>query len=129
MVKSSKVKLIVILFFLFIIYFFLNEVLNFSIPCLFHELTGLYCPGCGITRLFFSLLKFDFYQAFRYNPLIFILIILCLIYWIIKILLKKLKGIDITTPNYIYYCLLVVVILFGILRNIPMFDYLAPYIL
>ena len=129
MVKSSKVKLIVILFFLFIIYFFLNEVLNFSIPCLFHELTGLYCPGCGITRLFFSLLKFDFYQAFRYNPLIFLLIILCLIYWIIKILLKKLKWIDITIPNYIYYCLLVVVILFGILRNIPMFDYLAPYIL
>ena len=39
---------------------------NIGIPCIFHELTGFYCPGCGLTRAIASIVKLDFYQAFRY---------------------------------------------------------------
>ena len=42
------------------------------IPCLFYELTELQCPGCGITRMFVSLAKFDISSAFSYNPAVFI---------------------------------------------------------
>lgn len=119
-------KLILILISFLIIYFILNELLDVGIPCLFYEITGYYCPGCGITRLLFSLLKLDFYQAFRYNPLIFILIIITGIYWLVKFILKKFMNISIEIPNYVYYILLVIVIIFGILRNIPMFDFLSP---
>lgn len=126
MIKHSKMKLILILISFLIIYFILSELLDVGIPCLFYEITGYYCPGCGITRLLFSLLKLDFYQAFRYNPLIFILIIITGIYWLVKFILKKFMNISIEIPNYVYYILLVIVIIFGILRNIPMFDFLSP---
>lgn len=126
MIKYSKMKLILILISFLIIYFILSELLDVGIPCLFYEITGYYCPGCGITRLLFSLLKLDFYQAFRYNPLIFILIIITGIYWLVKFILKKFINISIAIPNYVYYILLIIVIIFGILRNIPMFDFLSP---
>ena len=126
MIKYSKMKLILILISFLIIYFILSELLDVGIPCLFYEITGYYCPGCGITRLLFSFLKLDFYQAFRYNPLIFILIIITVIYWLVKFILKKFMNISIEIPNYVYYILLVIVIIFGILRNIPMFDFLSP---
>ena len=126
MIKYSKMKLILILISFLIIYFILSELLDVGIPCLFYEITGYYCPGCGITRLLFSLLKLDFYQAFRYNPLIFILIIITVIYWLVKFILKKFMNISIEIPNYVYYILLIIVIIFGILRNIPMFDFLSP---
>ena len=126
MIRYSKMKLILILISFLIIYFILSELLDVGIPCLFYEITGYYCPGCGITRLLFSLLKLDFYQAFRYNPLIFILILITGIYWLVKFILKKFMNVSIEIPNYVYYILLVIVIIFGILRNIPMFDFLSP---
>ena len=42
------------------------------IPCLFFELTGLQCPGCGITRMFVSLARLDFAAAFSYNQAVFL---------------------------------------------------------
>ena len=34
---------------------------------------GICCPGCGMTRAAFSILKLDFAAALRYNPSIFVL--------------------------------------------------------
>ncbi|MBQ9162210.1 MAG: DUF2752 domain-containing protein [Clostridia bacterium] len=42
-----------------------------GIPCLFHESTGLKCPGCGISRMLASLVRFDVVSAFWYNPFLF----------------------------------------------------------
>ena len=122
--NTKTVKIGIILFFLLLCYYFLNQKFSIGIPCIFHEITGLYCPGCGVTKLTFSLLELDFYQAFRANPLIFILLILAIIYYLIKIILNKLFKINITISNYVYYILLVITILFGVLRNIPGFEFL-----
>ncbi len=43
-----------------------------GIPCPFYELTGLKCPGCGISRMFISLAKLDFAAAFGHNPFLLI---------------------------------------------------------
>ena len=43
--------------------------LEFSLPpCVFHSLTGLYCPGCGGTRACRLLLSGHIFQSFLYHP-------------------------------------------------------------
>lgn len=37
--------------------------------CLFHWLTGLDCPLCGLTRAMFALVKGEWREALRYNAL------------------------------------------------------------
>ena len=37
------------------------------IPCLFHELTGFYCPGCGGTRAVLALLAGHPVLSFLYH--------------------------------------------------------------
>ena len=37
--------------------------------CLFHNLFGTECPGCGMTRALYSLLHLDFAAAWEYNRL------------------------------------------------------------
>ena len=44
------------------------RVTGIGIPCLFYTVTGLKCPGCGISRMLLSLLRLDFRATFRYNP-------------------------------------------------------------
>lgn len=96
-----------------------------AIPCIFNEITGLYCPGCGITRMVLSLLKGDIYQAFRYNPIIFIDIPIICISLIFEKCFKNKKNIKKIT-NIVYTILLIITIIFGVLRNIPQLCFLAP---
>lgn len=52
----------------------------FKTFCLIRGVLGIPCPGCGITRALISLLKLDFNKAFFYHPLVYVLIILCILY-------------------------------------------------
>ena len=101
-----------------------------KIPCIFNKITGLFCPGCGITRMFISIIKLEFYQAFRYNSLIFIylvFIVLSIIYIIFyKLFNKKNKIKNILKFNKFIYTILIITIIFGIIRNINIFSYLKP---
>lgn len=46
--------------------------------CALYNLTGILCPGCGMTRSFHSIMHLDFVSAFEYNP-VFVLLIFPLI--------------------------------------------------
>ena len=133
MLDSKRIRklilslLIIIIMLIFFLY--LNKNYGFYIPCLFHKLTNLYCPGCGITRSIVSLLKGNISEAFKYNQLVFILLPFLTIYFIYKIYLyltnsqdKIIKKI----PNITWIILLIITILFGILRNIKYFPFLRP---
>ena len=104
---------------LFIIVFYKYDI---GIPCIFHLITGFYCPGCGGTRAIKSILHLDFYQAFRYNALVTVLIPFTIIFLIYKYIFNGKRKI----PNSIWIFLLIIVILFGIIRNIYIFNFLAP---
>lgn len=112
-----------ILFIAIVFYYIFYKISGIAIPCMFHKITKLYCPGCGITRMIFSLIRLDFYQAFRYNPLVFILGVLYLIYKIVNIRFR------ILLPKYMPYILLIIVIMYGIFRNMDLFSYLRPTII
>ena len=110
-------------------YYFLNKKIGFAIPCMIHRITGFYCPGCGITRMIFAIMKLDFVEAFRYNQLVFILspfLIFYIFYHIYLYIFLKKDKIFIKIPNYFYVILLIFVILWGIVRNIEMFSFFRP---
>ena len=118
-IKNKKIVTCGLLFLILIIYYFVNRAWGIAIPCMFKEITGFYCPGCGVTRMLFSILKLDFYQAFRYNPFVFILLILYIIFLLIKIIIKITKHKDIVIPEYVYYVLIGLLLIYWIIRNIP----------
>ena len=39
-----------------------------GVPCIFRLITGLECPGCGVSRMCMALLKLDFRTAWHSNP-------------------------------------------------------------
>lgn len=45
---------------------------RFGITCPIKYLTGISCAGCGMTRAYLALLRFDLAQAFAYHPLFWI---------------------------------------------------------
>lgn len=51
---------------------FLPSVLTglFHVPCVFHRITGLYCPGCGGTRAVEMLLQREVILSFFYHPIV-----------------------------------------------------------
>lgn len=49
---------------------FIKKLLGIGMPCAFHSLTGLYCPGCGGTRAVTELLYGDLRMSFQYHPLV-----------------------------------------------------------
>lgn len=119
----------IILLVIFFGYYFLNTNFNISIECPFYKITGLFCPGCGITRCIFSIIKLDFKSAFNYNMLVFILLPFFIIYYIYTnytYIYNKGNKLIRNIPNYVIYILLFITISFGVLRNIEMFKVLSP---
>jgi hypothetical protein len=97
-------------------------------PCPFYVTTDLYCPGCGSQRAFHALLHGDILGALQHNLLI-MLAFLVMLYKVYLLWSKKSN----TSSNILYknstpWFILIVVIGFWILRNIPVepFTYLAP---
>lgn len=84
------------------------------------------CAGCGSTRMIESLIKLDFYQAFRYNPLLFCLLVVFIVYGLYILICKLLNKKYYKIKERDWLILLIIVIVFMILRNIPMFSYLKP---
>lgn len=88
------------------------------LPCIFYKITGLYCPGCGMSRALNALLHNKIYQSFRFNSLPYIFAPLSLI------LYYRYKSNK--SYNFIIYIMILISILYMILRNMTYFKYLSP---
>lgn len=101
-------------------YYSLLTFFNVGIPCLFHKITGLLCPGCGITRMILAILHLDFKSAFQYNSVIFVFSPV-IIYFIIRLYISWLKSESYKLSlleNIVVYIMLIVLLIFGIIRNL-----------
>lgn len=128
-VDLRKVKLSLFIIFLLTLMGFLYLLLihfDIVIPCFFYKLTGFYCPGCGVTRMFLSLLHLDFYQAFRFNPLLFILFPFFIILGILQYKRWLFNQNYFKVPDFVWNSILIITILYGILRNLEVFSFMAP---
>ena len=47
---------------------------HLSVPCLFHMVTGLQCPGCGVSRMCLALMRLDIASAWQANPVLLLLL-------------------------------------------------------
>ncbi len=57
----------------------------FIYRCPLKFVSGISCPGCGMSRALISLISFDFKEAFYYHPL-WPLLIICIVLIIINII-------------------------------------------
>jgi len=105
---------------------FLYIIKLIDFKCVFKEIFNIYFAGCGTTRMVESVLKLDLYQAFRYNPLMFILFIILGIYIIYQIFVYIKKGNIIKINIKVLIIIASLLIIYMILRNISVFDFLKP---
>ena len=108
--------------------FFFDPTKNHFYPvCQFHLLTGLYCPGCGATRASYQLLHGNFMTALHDNAL-FVAALAALAVrgvWFLKQRMSQ-RPVRFFIPPYALWTFLAVAVVFGILRNLPAFSFLAP---
>ena len=91
-----------------------------ALGCIFYQLTGLQCPGCGNSRALIALLEMNFKKAISYN-LMFPLEIGYLIWVVIQSGLSFLNtGRFSYKPKKIWIdaTILIMVIAWGFIRNI-----------
>jgi hypothetical protein len=90
--------------------------------CLFKNVFGVPCPGCGMTRAFLSLMKLDIATGFYYHPL-FILPVLIAAVFVFK---KKRIGKLIFENNTLWLFVLMVVLSVWVIRMIQLFPDIPP---
>ena len=109
--------------------YFLNKMYGIGFVCVSREFTGLYCSGCGMTRAALSLLRLDFYQAFRYNAFSVILLpilFLCCYGEVYAYCFNEKNFVAQKIPMIFWVVIIILMLIYGVLRNIPYFAFLAP---
>jgi hypothetical protein len=95
--------------------------------CVFHQLTGWNCPGCGATRGLYALLHGHWRAALRDNAL-FVFTLAALAGragWLGAQALRH-RPVPSLIPTRCLLPWLVAALLFGLLRNFPAFAFLSP---
>ena len=113
---ATKYGVILLVGIAYLIFVLLTEI---RIPCIFYEITGLKCPGCGITRMIVSVARLDLASAFKYNPFLFItgpFILLYLAFLEIKYVLSGSTAMDKWTA--LVWIELILAIVYCVMRNI-----------
>ena len=110
-----------------VVYFFNPGSNGFYPICLFHQLTGLNCPGCGGTRSAYALLHGNIMLALKDNALFVVLLAAAVArgIWFAAKTIRRQPAANILPAKFLWV-LLAVVVIFMVLRNLPAFDFLSP---
>lgn len=103
---------------------------NFYPKCMMYQWTGLHCPGCGGTRAVHELSQGRLQDAVRMNALVilFLPILMAALVWQYFAYDQKKPFFQLVTGPESAWAIAILVIGFGVLRNIPIapFSWLAP---
>jgi hypothetical protein len=114
------------------LYFFVNpSQVNYFPKCPLYATTGIYCPGCGSQRATHELLHFHILGVIKQN-LLYLFGLLLLFYHLLITSINYFFNKKIY--NYLYYpktpwIILIIILVFWILRNLPYYPFtlLAPH--
>ena len=121
----AAVGILTAAFGVFVITYFNPTTAGFFPACPLHATTGLNCPGCGMTRGFHALFHGDILSALHFNALlpIFLLVGICLFISLVLIVIRgRSLSFNIFNP-YLLWGFLIVLIVFGIVRNLPFYPF------
>ena len=102
-----------------LLYAVIVKLLGRGIPCVFHDITGLKCPGCGMTHAMTALLNLDFnafIQANLFAPLIIIFFITAFASTSLKYIKTGIYRLS-ALNSFVEISFLVLFIAWGIARN------------
>jgi len=94
--------------------------------CVFHDLTGWHCPGCGITRALHALVHFDFARALAMNALLVASLPVLAVMAAQGLTHKALLPRPIARVLFDGRWWIGALLVFGVLRNLPGLEWLAP---
>lgn len=95
-----------------------------TVPCPFHALTGLWCPGCGMTRAMHDVFTGHPLSALGTNllwPLLVVVVGWTWLAWLSPQVRRPTRA-----PAAMWVSLVVLALVYGVARNIPALAALAP---
>lgn len=112
-----------------IVWYFNPTDVNFLPVCPLFKLTGIACPGCGLTRAFHALFHGDILTALDYNALLPVYA-LVLGYFFLSMVLVAVRGrglsINYLKPQFTW-AFAILAVAFFILRNLPFYPFSILY--
>ncbi|MDQ3748235.1 MAG: DUF2752 domain-containing protein [Acidobacteriota bacterium] len=114
----------------FIVGYFNPTTANFFPVCPLYSLTGIHCPGCGLTRGFHALFHGDILTALHFNALLPVYAFV-FGFMFVSMFLVAVRGRGLSWkifPPSAMYGFLVLAAAFFVLRNLPFYPFtlLAP---
>lgn len=93
---------------------------HFYPTCIFHQATGLLCPGCGSLRALHQLLHGHLLTAFRFNPVLVVALPLLLSFGVLYGVRKRRREpAGIMFPSRWLWAMGVIFLVFSVWRNLP----------
>ncbi len=120
--KKRLIRSIIIFIAIALLFLLLLFVTKSDMPsiCLIRQITGLKCPGCGMSRALLSLIQLDIKTAVGYN-LLALPILIYIIYIMICAAASYIKSGRVSLfpkPEWLNIAFLVMLIAFTVTRNI-----------
>lgn len=127
MTKKARLKKLLMNIFLLgmagLLYGIFVSYTGLAIPCLFRKVTGLLCPGCGVTGMCVALLHLNWKGAFFCHPVLFVLLLPLTAVFICSAAVYVQNGRFrfARWQNLILYVSVAALVIFGVVRNLVRF--------